>query len=579
MKTQLEKAFVSVLTDLGVTAPKVSFEHPEVIAHGDYATGVALAYAKQLGMKPRDLAEKIVGALKLGPLKAAAFVEKIDIAGPGFINIHLSKQFFAEALATIEKQGDIFGTNARLKGQKVLVEYTDPNPFKVFHIGHLMANAVGESVSRLVAASGAKTVRANYQGDVGLHVAKAVWGMQSLNAAAKLAELRKLPEAEQVAFIGKAYVHGSEQYEADKSAEAEIQIINQAVFDRKTPEVNALYDWGKKVTLDHFELIYKKLGTKFDHYFFESGVAQDGLEMVRSGLGKNVFTESEGAIVFKGEEHGLHTRVFITSRGLPTYDAKELGLAKQKFELIKPDLSIVVTANEQNEYYKVFMRALFLLRPEIAERTKHVSHGMMRFASGKMSSRKGNVVAGEVLLAEAESMVAEKIKDRGFASAEAAEVMEKVAVGAIKYSVLKSAAGSDIVYDPEKAVSFDGDSGPYLQYSYARALSVLRKPEAADFLPKNATSSAVISEIGQLEKLLYRFPEVVDRAAGSFEPHFVTDYLTQLAGAFNAFYANNQIINPADPATSTYRLRLAQAFATVMKNGLNLLAIPAVERM
>lgn len=574
MKVRLEKAFASVLTDLGVSAPKASFEHPEVIAHGDYATGVALAYAKQLGMKPRDLAEKIVGALKLGPL-----VEKIDIAGPGFINIHLSKQFFAEALATIEKQGETFGTNARLKGQKVLVEYTDPNPFKVFHIGHLMSNAVGESVARLMAASGAKTVRANYQGDVGLHVAKAVWGMQSLNATAKLAQLKQLPAAEQVAFIGKAYVHGSEQYEADKSAEAEIQLINQAVFDRKTAEVNILYDWGRKVTLDHFELIYKKLGTKFDHYFFESEVAQDGLEMVRGGLGKSVFVESEGAIVFKGEEHGLHTRVFITSRGLPTYDAKELGLAKQKFELIKPDLSIVVTANEQSEYYKVFMRALFLLRPEIAERTKHVSHGMMRFASGKMSSRKGNVVAGEALLADAEAMVAEKIKDRGFDAPTAAEVMEKVAVGAVKYSVLKSAAGSDIVYDPEKAVSFDGDSGPYLQYSYARALSVLRKPEAVALLKNSTSDIATGTEIGQLEKLLYRFPEVVDRAAGSFEPHFVTDYLTQLAGAFNAFYANNQIINPEDATTSAYRLRLARAFTTVMKNGLNLLAIPAVERM
>lgn len=405
--------------------------------------------------------------------------------------------------------------------------------------------------------------------------------MQSMNATAKLAELKKLPAAEQVAFIGKAYVHGSEQYETDKTAEAEIQIINQAVFDRKTPEVNVLYDWGRKVTLDHFELIYKKLGTKFDHYFFESEVAQDGLEMVRGGLGKAVFAESEGAVVFKGEEHGLHTRVFITSRGLPTYDAKELGLAKQKFSLIKPDLSIVVTANEQNEYYKVFMRALFLLHPEIAGRTKHVSHGMMRFASGKMSSRKGNVVAGEALLAEAEAMVAEKIKERGFSSEEAAEVMEKVAVGAIKYSVLKSAAGSDIVYDPEKAVSFDGDSGPYLQYSYARALSVLRKPEAAALINIDTHNfeSVEAFEVSQIEKLLYRFPEVVDRAAGSFEPHFVTDYLTQLAGAFNAFYANNQIINPADATTSAHRLRLVSAFTTVMKNGLNLLAIPAVERM
>lgn len=590
MKAQLESAFLSVLSDLGVTAPKVSFEHPEQFGHGDYATNVALTYAKQLGMKPRDVAEKIVASLQAGPLKKAplsALVEKIDIAGPGFINIHLSKQFFAEVLATIEKHGEAFGTNIRLKGQKVLVEYTDPNPFKVFHIGHLMSNAVGESVARLVAASGAKTVRANYQGDVGLHVAKAVWGMQSLNAVATLSRLQKLPAAEQVAFIGKAYVHGSEQYEADKSTEAEIQIINQAIFDRKTPEVNVLYDWGRKVTLDHFELIYKKLGTKFDHYFFESEVARDGLEMVRGGLGKGVFVESEGAIVFKGEEHGLHTRVFITSRGLPTYDAKELGLAKQKFALIKPDLSIVVTANEQNEYYKVFMRALFLLHPEIAERTRHVSHGMMRFASGKMSSRKGNVVAGETLLTDAEAMVAEKIKDRGFDAPTAAEVMEKVAVGAIKYSVLKSAAGSDIVYDPEKAVSFDGDSGPYLQYSYARALSVLRKPEAAAFIktaPKDGEMSAVSEnaanvEIGQLEKLLYRFPEVVDRAAGSFEPHFVTDYLTQLAGTFNAFYANNQIINPEDVTTSAYRLRIARAFTTVMKNGLNLLAIPAVERM
>ncbi len=579
MKDQLEKAFISALSDLGVTAPKISFEHPEILAHGDYATNVALAYAKQLGMKPRELAQKIVAGLKTSP-----FVEKVDIAGPGFINIHLSKQFFAASIVEIEKLAATYGTNTRLKGKRVLVEYTDPNPFKVFHIGHLMSNAIGESIARLTAASGAETIRANYQGDIGLHVAKAVWGMQSLNAT--LSRLEKLPEAEQVEFIGKAYVHGAEQYEADKSVAAEIQIVNQAIFDRKDQEINALYDWGRKATLDHFELIYKKLGTKFDRYFFESEVAQAGLEIVRTALGKGIFAESEGAIVFKGEDHGLHTRVFITSRGLPTYDAKELGLTKKKFDLIKPDISVVVTANEQNEYFKVVLRALFLMHPEMAERTKHVSHGMMRFASGKMSSRKGNVVAGEALLANAEAMVAEKIADRGFSPADAAKVMEKVAVGAIKYSVLKSAAGSDIVYDPEKAVSFDGDSGPYLQYSYARALSVLRKPEVAQF-SKNAEAASAAArddaqnsiEIGQLEKLLYRFPEVVDHAAGSFEPHFVTDYLTQLAGAFNAFYANNQIINPDDAVTSAYRLRLTRTFTTVMKNGLDLLAIPAVEKM
>jgi arginyl-tRNA synthetase len=569
MKDKLQDSIKKALASLGISAEVVTLEHPAELSHGDYSTNVSLAYAKQAGKNSRALAEEIVAEL----LKdKPAEIETIDIAGPGFINFHLKQEFFSDALKNIHDQAATWGMLNTAQGKKVMVEYTDPNPFKPFHIGHLMTNAIGESTARIFAYSGANVVRANYQGDVGLHVAKSIWALLKNGKGDTSLSIEA-----QAQYIGACYTEASTAYEEDPSAKEAIDAINKKVYARSDDAINELYDWGRKVTLDAFETIYKTLGTKFNHYFFESEMAPLGEKIVRENIGK-VFVESDGAIVFKAEEHDprLHTRVFITKQGLPTYETKEIGLTTVKFEKENPDLSIVVTAIEQGPYMEVVQKALSFIHPELESRMKHITHGMMRFASGKMSSRKGNVITGESLLNDAKELVEERIKDREFSDAERATLSEQVAVAAIKYAILKQALGGNIIYDEEKSVSFEGDSGPYLQYTTVRARSILAKGKtegvAPNFtLPEGWTTTA-------LEKHLYRFPEVVERSHQMLEPHHIAGYLLEIAALFNSFYAQEQIVSK-DDAASPYKLALTEAFAATMKNGLYLLGIEVPEKM
>lgn len=261
---------------------------------------------------------------------------------------------------------------------------------------------------------------------------------------------------------------------------------------------------------------------------------------------------------------------------MPTYEAKELGLTMKKFGDF-PGLSesIAVTANEQNAYFKVIIAAFGVMYPEIASKMKHLSHGILRPSSGKMSSRKGNVVSAEVLLEEFESLVEEKLKDRKFTTEEHDEVRRVVAVAALKFTILRQAIGGDIIYDPTKAVSFEGDSGPYLQYATVRANAVIAKAKEA------GVSEAVVKtpeKVELLEKLLIRFPEIIERARLEYAPHHIVTYLVNLASEFNSYYANNQIVSTTDEL-SPYRVSLAKVFAQVMKNGLWVLGIKVPERM
>ncbi|MDD5068644.1 MAG: arginine--tRNA ligase [Candidatus Pacebacteria bacterium] len=567
MKEKLEISVKKALKTLSIEAESVSFEHPTEISHGDYSTNIALALSKHSKENPRVLAEKIVGEINK---KLPKEIHKVEVAGAGFINFFLSKEFFVEQTAEILAEGQNFGRNSSLKKEKVVIEYTNPNPFKQFHIGHLMNNAIGESLSRIVDASGAKLTRVNYQGDVGLHVAKALYGMMHSS--------RPLPKEEslekQIAYLGESYVAGATAYEENEEAKKEIQEINKKVFEKSDKEINKLYEWGRKISLEDFERLYQKLGTKFEHYFFESEAGAIGKKIVLEYLEKGVFEKSDGAIIFPGEKHALHTRVFINSQGLPTYEAKELGVSQMKYDMYRYDLSLVVAGNEINDYFKVLTRVIAILYPELADKIKHIPNGMLRLASGKMSSRKGNVILGNDLISDVEKLVEEKMKDRELPAGQKKEIVEKVAIGAIKYSILRQSPGKDIIFDLDKSLSFEGDSGPYLQYTAVRANSVLEK--AKEMKIKSSAKDGE-GEVNLVEKMLYRFPEIVELSLKEYAPQYIATYLIELAGAFNSYYGNTKIIN-TDPGVS-YRLSLTEAVKIVLANGLNLLGIQVPEKM
>lgn len=537
---------------ISVAPDSIPLEHPSELGKGDYSSSIALKYTKEVGIAPRELAEKIVGSL--GTING---VEKIEIAGAGFINFYLAPEELAASIKEAASE-DMWGSNSSYAGKAVMAEYTDPNPFKEFHIGHLMSNAIGESIARLLQFSGASVLRANYQGDVGPHVAKALWGLQKSGG-----------NASDAAALGKAYAEGAKAYEENVDARAEIDAINTKVYDRSDATINALYDAGRKTSLEHFEELYKTLGTKFDHYFFESETAPRGVALVKAH--PEVFEVSEGATVFKAEQYGLHTRVFLNKRGLPTYEAKELGLAELKAERATFDLSLTVTAQEQSEYFKVVKKAIELILPELGKKIVHRAHGMMRFAEGKMSSRKGNVVTGESLLEELSEVALERAKE---SRAQDAEVLAtQIAVAAVKYQILKQGSGRDMIFDKERALSLEGDSGPYLQYAHARASGIVEKAKEQ----KVAASVDKETEPTELSRLLHRFPEAVEYAASEMEPHLLTNYLLEFAAAFNRWYANEQILDGTSAAS--HKVALADAARRTLKNGLWLLGIPAPEKM
>ena len=545
---------------------EIQLDRPTESSHGDYATNVALVLAKKIGKNPRTLAEEIISLL----VKETIF-EKVEVAGPGFINFFIARKVLFEELQKVLQQKKNYGRSTAQKSKKIIVEFTDPNPLKEFHVGHLYSNAVGESLCRLLEALGATVKRANYQGDIGLHVAKAVWGYQELE--------KEHPEfqATSVKDWALGYVFGAQKYEEEEGAKAEINDINKRLYAKSDKKLFALYQHGRRCSLEYFEAIYRRLGMKFDYYFFESEVMTKGKEIVQEGLEKGIFQESQGAVIFPGEQYGLHSRVFINSQKLPTYEAKELGLAVTKYKKYKYDKSIVLTGNEINEYFKVLLTAIGALFPEIASKTTHIGHGMVRLPEGKMSSRTGKVIAGDALLNDVKEKVSLMDSLEKVLPKEKDAIAEKITMGAVKYAFLKSNIGQDIIFDAEKSLAIKGNSGPYLQYAVVRCKSVLKKAGVRITKPK---AEQIISEEEVLVlRMLFRFPEIVQEAAEKLAPNIICNFAFDLAQQYNTFYDKQPILKVEDKEIKNFRLLLTAATKQVLENALCLLGIEVPERM
>lgn len=570
IKVQISKA----LEKEGVSLPDFGLEHPEDSQYGDYSSNIAMVIAKSLSKKPVEVAKSLAETINKNLPEE---ISKVEVAGPGFINFFLAEKFVTQSVLDVLGKGEKYGHNSDGPKRKVLVEYTDPNTFKVFHIGHLMSNAIGESIARLIESDGTKVIRVCYPSDIGLHIAKAIWAiLQNIDAMpADTADIISKTD-----FLGRMYVLGTKTYDENPEVKKEIDELNKKIYAKSDNKINEIYDKGRGWSLEHFDLLYKILGTKFDKFIFESEMANIGLEAVKQNTGK-VFQMSDGATVFKGEDYGLHTRVFVSSHGIPTYEAKDLGLNITKFKNYPDALeSIIITASEQNDYFRVIKQVLFLIDQENGNKTKHIGHGMMRFASGKMSSRTGNVITAEALIEDIKELVKEKIKDRKFGVDEVNEIADIVAVGAIKYTILRSAIGSNIVFDSTSSISFEGDSGPYLQYSAVRAQSILEKAKDEQInIDSLSTKDFMMPDsVYPLEKMLIKFEETVGRSRADLAPQTIASYLVALAGLFNSFYASQVIVDKNSPL-SLYYVALTKAFLITMTSGLHLLGIRVPRRM
>lgn len=545
----------------------VHLEHPTDLSHGDYSANIAMVLAPRLHKKPHDLAVAIVAKMQE---QGHPYIQSIEVAGPGFINFFLNQDFFTQALQDIVTQGTHYGDLDTYRDMNILVEHSSPNLFKAFHIGHLMNNTIGESLARLYTKAGASVTTISYPSDVSLGIGKAVW--QLLEYGVEKLDTYECIE-DKIQFLGTCYTEGTRAYDEHPHLEKEIRNITQDIYEVKTDsKAYRAYLLGKDINLSYFKKVTERLGSHFDGYIYESEAGVLGKQLVLEHT-PLIYSASDGAIIYEGEKSGLHTRVFINKEGNPTYEAKDTGLLKIKFDRYQPDLSLLVTDNQQAEYYKVVLDAAGNINPDWKKKTIHATHGRMQFQGQKMSSRLGNTPLVTDILGEVNKEVQLRASGRTLTEQES----DFISIAALKYAILRTQAGKDINFDPDTSLSFEGDSGPYLQYTHARCISVINKAQSFGIDVQKMHPRTDDLELTILERYLYRFPEYVELAVRQRHPHHVVTYVTELAQYFNTWYGNTKLIDDSDDAP--YKIMLVRATAQILKNSLWLLGIHAPDTM
>ncbi len=369
------KLLTEATQDLSIDPKDILVTFSNDFSNGDYASNIAFVCSKPLKIAPKVLAEQIVSKMSELPKE----LSKVEVAGAGFINFFLSDSYLKDAVSHIVTEGDSFGKLNVHSGKHILVEHSSPNLFKPFHIGHLMNNAIGESITRLAEYSGATVTKISYPSDISLGIGKAIWAMMHSDI-----KLDSLPATkEKIAFLGDSYVKGTNAFKESEDIQKEVRVITQKLFDgEKSPELD-MYLACKEINLAYFKEVVARLGSNFDAFIYESEAGIEGEKLVRAHIG-DIFKESEGAVIYEGEVEGLHTRVFINKEGYPTYEAKDVGLLSLKFSRYTPDISVFVTDHEQKAYFEVVSSAAGKINPMWSKKTIHRTHGRMSFMGQKM---------------------------------------------------------------------------------------------------------------------------------------------------------------------------------------------------
>ncbi len=577
-----------------------TLETPPDPSFGDLATNICFSLSKKIKKSPQEIAKQIVSELKI---PKDSIIEKVGMKA-GYVNFFFNYEKLAEGLLkTILIGKEKYGCSDLGKNKKYMVEFAHPNTHKPFHIGHLRNISIGESIIRILESTGHRVIRTNYQGDVGLHIAKCLYGILKIEDYKKHIENLKTTE-EKIDFLSKCYVTGNKAYEEDEEAKETIKDINYLIYASaqkfnqeergiepsstdymkfvrgRELEIDKVYELWKKTrqwSLDYFEKIYKRVYSHFDRYYFESECLV-GVDLAKKATEKGILKESQGAVIFDGEPYGLDTRVFVNRLGLPTYEGKELKLADIEFsEFGKIDKCIHVVGPEQISFFKIMFKVEELLNPEkFKDKQFHLIYGWVRLKEGKMSSRFGNVILAEDVIDEAKNKLKEHLKGKKEYSKEQTEdISEKVAIGATKYSMLKISTSKEISFDIDESISFEGDSGPYLQYAHVRADKILQKSGGfkETFKPKELTT-----EEKELIKKLLDFPEIVEKSAKDLKPNYICNYAHELAEIFSTFYHSCPVIQ-SEGELKNFRLTLVKAFKITLKNCLNLLGIETPEVM
>jgi arginyl-tRNA synthetase len=558
---------------LGTTAP-VDVSVPDGELFGHYSTNVALRAAKERGVPSLELAKEYAERIAAGA--PAGFFDKVEAAAPGFVNFWLSRATIQKEFQKIARDKK-FGAGNVGKGQMVIVEYSQPNIAKKMHVGHMRTTIIGAALANILELSGYRVVRWNYLGD---------WGTQfgKLIAAYKLWGSKEAVEKNPIEELQKLYVRFHEEMksdpELDKRGQAEFKKLEEG-----DPENRKLWEWFKSESLGEFKKIYKILDVDFDTWIGESFFEGEMKATVKELLDKGIAERSEGAVVVKLDAEGLPPALIQKSDGASLYLTRDIANLRYRLKKYKPAKILYVVGNEQALAFDQLFGVAKRLGWDSAE-LKHIKYGLVLGERGKkLSTREGTAEILEDLINDAVIKARDVIeaKNSDLSPEEKTEIAFAVAMGALKYNDLKENRTTDIVFNWEKMLDFFGDSAPYLQYTYARLRSILRRAgTAAEKNFKLGTSEVSTldrtAELALMRKI-FEFPDIVLRAGELYSTSTVATYLYKLAGAANRFYETTPILKDEDAARLKARLALVATAASVLQKGLGLLGIKTLEKI
>jgi arginyl-tRNA synthetase len=523
----------------------------------------------------QEIAGDIAGKIELPP--GFARVE----ATKGYLNLYYATSSFSQRVVdTVLAEGDKFG-NGEAKSERILVEFSQPNTHKAFHVGHLRNVVIGDAICNILEAAGYDVVRANYINDTGLHVIKWLWNYQKHH-------LGEQPGVDRTRWMGDLYAEANHRMEESPEAEAEVRALF-ARWDQRDEDVLALWKESRQWSLEGFDQIYNLLGVRFDHIFYDHELEKPGQKLVDDLIKKGIAIDErpEGPVIIRLDDllglkkETYRVLVILRSDGTSLYSTKDLPLAISKFEKFNPDRSVYVIDVRQSLYLQQIYKTLAVMgHPDWSERCYHLSYEIVNLPGNvTIASREGTVVLLEDLVREAENRALEVVKEKNpDLSAEAMRnVAHQVALGAIKYPMLARDNNKIVTFDWKSALDFNGQAAPYIQYAHVRANSILRRMEEP--LPETLTPQYDLepSEV-QLIDLISRLPVEIQRAAQEYKPLHLTNLAYELARAFNDFYMQCPVLK-AEPKVRAARLRLVAAARQAIANALNILGIQAPEVM
>lgn len=560
-----------------VDAGALSAEVPPNPAMGDVGFPL-FPFAKVFRMAPPAIAAEV--SARLAADSTLAQFGTVKAVGP-YVNIFLAKGAVAgKTLADIIGSGDGWGRSDALAGRRVMVEFSSPNTNKPLHLGHLRNDALGESISRILAFCGAEVFKVNIVNNRGIHICKSMLAYQKFFAG-------ETPESRGVKsdrFVGDCYVKFNEYSKAEpEKAEAEAQDLLRA-WEAGDPEVMRLWKQMNGWAEEGITQTYARTGVSFDKIYYESETYMKGREEILAGLDKGLFyREEDGSVWVDLEPIGLDKKVLLRKDGTALYMTQDVGTAIYRHTDWDFNQLVYVVGSEQQYHFKVLFYVLRLLGYDWAENLYHLSYGMVNLPEGKMKSREGTVVDGDDLINTLRDGALEEIsaKGRDEAVGDPAAVAEKIALGALHYFLLQVSPTKDMIFNPKESLAFTGNTGPYLQYMGARISSILRKVADDPSLAGGSVQAGLLTHDAEwgLLKILGEFPKQTLRAAQNQDPSVITGFIYDLSKAFSRFYHDCPILAAGSPDLARTRLELVRACRIVLKNALDLVLVPFLESM